>query len=122
MPVTVEVHLFDFDQDLYGKTLRVILAKFIRPEIKFDGFDAIRAQIVKDSHMARSTLLETTLDQLLRSVRAMSVDYKSTVFLPKTDFPMRLRKTSPKFWPNGRAEPLPAAARRVQRSAEICAA
>ncbi len=64
--VTVEVHLFDFDKDLYGKTLRVILAKFIRPEIKFDGFDAIRAQIQKDSHMARSTLLETTPGSVIK--------------------------------------------------------
>ena len=65
--VTVEVHLFDFEEDLYGKTLRVILAKFIRPEIKFDGFDAIRAQIDKDSRVARSILLETTPGSVSKS-------------------------------------------------------
>ncbi len=63
----MEVHLFDFEEDLYGKTLRVILAKFIRPEIKFDGFDAIRAQIDKDSRVARSILLETTPGSVSKS-------------------------------------------------------
>jgi riboflavin kinase/FMN adenylyltransferase len=54
--IKVEAHLFDFDGDLYGKVLRVALIEFLRPEITFDGIEAIRAQIGKDSARARATL------------------------------------------------------------------
>jgi len=52
----LESHFFDFDGDLYGANLRVSLLHFIRPEQKFDGFDALKAQIAKDSDKAREML------------------------------------------------------------------
>lgn len=52
----LEVHVFDFDQDLYGKVVRVALIEFIRPERKFDGLDALKAQIEDDCHIARRIL------------------------------------------------------------------
>lgn len=54
--VTVEAHLFDFDDDLYGKILRVAFVEFIRPEMKFDGFESIKAQITTDCLKAQETL------------------------------------------------------------------
>lgn len=57
--VTVEAHLFDFDGDLYGQKVRVVLAGQIRPEMKFDGFEAIRAQIALDCDAARVILDRT---------------------------------------------------------------
>jgi riboflavin kinase/FMN adenylyltransferase len=51
-----EVHLFDFTGDLYGKTLRVQLVDFIRPEMKFAGLDQLKAQIAADGQSARSLL------------------------------------------------------------------
>lgn len=54
--VQLEVHLFDFAGDLYGKHLRVALIDFIRPEKKFDGLDALKAQIATDSAEARQRL------------------------------------------------------------------
>jgi riboflavin kinase/FMN adenylyltransferase len=51
-----EVHLFDFSGDLYGKTLRVALIDFIRPEMKFAGLDQLKAQIAADAQAARSVL------------------------------------------------------------------
>ncbi|WOI52808.1 bifunctional riboflavin kinase/FAD synthetase [Parvularcula sp. LCG005] len=54
----LEAHLFDFDGDLYGQTIRVDLLHFIRPEQKFDGLDALKAQISKDSGIARDWLSE----------------------------------------------------------------
>jgi riboflavin kinase/FMN adenylyltransferase len=54
--VQLEVHLFDFDGDLYGRHLRVALLGFIRPEMKFSGLDPLKAQIAADSDTARRML------------------------------------------------------------------
>lgn len=54
--VLLEVHVFDFNQDLYQRHLRVALIDYIRPEIKFSGIDAIKAQITKDCDLARALL------------------------------------------------------------------
>jgi riboflavin kinase/FMN adenylyltransferase len=52
----LEVHLFDFSGDLYGRHLRVELIEFLRPEKKFDGLEALRAQIAEDAARARDIL------------------------------------------------------------------
>jgi len=52
----VEVHLFDFDDDLYGATLRVHLVERLREERKFNGLDELKAQIGIDMKQARSAL------------------------------------------------------------------
>ncbi|MEM7171392.1 MAG: bifunctional riboflavin kinase/FAD synthetase [Pseudomonadota bacterium] len=52
----LEVHLFDFSGDIYGQHLRVALVDFLRPEQKFDGLDALKAQIAEDSKRAKVTL------------------------------------------------------------------
>jgi riboflavin kinase/FMN adenylyltransferase len=54
--VLFEVHLFDFNQDLYQRQLRVALVEFIRPEIKFDGLDSLKAQLAQDCDQARAIL------------------------------------------------------------------
>jgi riboflavin kinase/FMN adenylyltransferase len=48
--------LFDFDGDLYDQELGVALLDFIRPDQKFDGLDALKAQIARDSQAARDAL------------------------------------------------------------------
>ena len=52
----LEVHLFDFDGNLYGKHLRVALIEYLRAEKKFDGLDGLRAQIADDGVRARHIL------------------------------------------------------------------
>lgn len=52
----LETWLFDFDGDLYGKHLSVELIEYLRPEAKFDGLDALKAQIAKDAEQARKIL------------------------------------------------------------------
>ena len=52
----MEAHVFDFDQDVYGKRVRIRLADFIRPEQKFEGLDALKAQIAADANSARTFL------------------------------------------------------------------
>jgi riboflavin kinase/FMN adenylyltransferase len=52
----LEVHLFDFAGDLYGRHLRVALIEHLRPEQKFAGIDALKAQIAADAARARAVL------------------------------------------------------------------
>ncbi len=52
----LEVFLFDFAGDLYGRTLRVELAGFLRPEAKFESLDALVAQMRADCEAARALL------------------------------------------------------------------
>lgn len=49
----LEVHLFDFDGDLYGAEMDVRFVRFIRDEKKFDSLDALKAQIADDVAAAR---------------------------------------------------------------------
>ncbi|NVJ99473.1 MAG: bifunctional riboflavin kinase/FAD synthetase [Alphaproteobacteria bacterium] len=56
--ILLEAHLFDFDGDLYDKHLRVELVAFLRPEQKFDGFEALKEQIARDCRVARIVLAE----------------------------------------------------------------
>lgn len=51
-----EVHLFDFDDDLYGKALRVQMIEHIRPEMDFDMVDELKDQIAQDCDAARNIL------------------------------------------------------------------
>jgi riboflavin kinase/FMN adenylyltransferase len=44
----VEAHLLDFDGDLYGQTIRLEFISHIRPELKFSGLPALKAQINTD--------------------------------------------------------------------------
>ena len=52
----LETHLFDFAGDLYGARMSVALVAFQRPEIAFDGVDALIAQMAEDAAEARSRL------------------------------------------------------------------
>jgi riboflavin kinase / FMN adenylyltransferase len=56
----LEVHLFDFAGDLYGRILRVGLIEFLRPERRFDGIEALKAQITQDADQARLVLARPT--------------------------------------------------------------
>ena len=52
----LEVHLLDFDRDLYGQLIDVRFRSFIRAEQKFESFDALRLQIMRDADGARAIL------------------------------------------------------------------
>jgi riboflavin kinase/FMN adenylyltransferase len=53
----LEAVLFDFEGDLYGQTIEVALHAYLRPEIKFDGLEALKAQMGRDAAEARKLLL-----------------------------------------------------------------
>ena len=44
----VETYLYDFAGDLYGADILVQLLEFRRPEMKFDGVEALKAQLAQD--------------------------------------------------------------------------
>ena len=46
--VVIEAHLLDFEGDLYGRRLEFSFGERLRPEQRFDGVDALRAQIGRD--------------------------------------------------------------------------
>ena len=54
--VVLEVHVFDWSGDVYGRCVDVSFVAKIRDERKFDSFDALRAQIGRDSARAREIL------------------------------------------------------------------
>jgi riboflavin kinase/FMN adenylyltransferase len=49
----LEIHLFDFNRDIYGRDLEVRFLKFLRPEKKFENLDALVQQIRRDVEEAR---------------------------------------------------------------------
>ena len=59
----IEVHLLDAAMDLYGLTLGVDLIERLREERRFDGLDALRAQIDRDARMAREILATPAMGQ-----------------------------------------------------------
>lgn len=59
--VSIEVHLFDFDGDIYGDRLRVHFAGRIRDEVRFDGVEALVAQLRRDEAESRAALHGTDI-------------------------------------------------------------
>ncbi len=45
---TIEVNIFDFDQQIYGDQLRIDFIKFLRKDQRFEGLDALKVQLAKD--------------------------------------------------------------------------
>jgi riboflavin kinase / FMN adenylyltransferase len=54
----LEVHLFDFDRDVYGAHVSVEFIAHLRDEMKFDSFAALREQIDVDARRARELLAQ----------------------------------------------------------------
>lgn len=54
---TAEVHILDFNQNIYGESIRVNFIQRLRGEIKFESIDTLADQIRKDIEKAREILL-----------------------------------------------------------------
>ncbi len=52
----IEVNIFDFDRDIYGKKLAIRIEKFLRGEVKFNGLDELKAQLNADRAHAMMAL------------------------------------------------------------------
>ena len=55
---TIEVHIFDFDKDIYGENLKVCFLKKIRKEKKFDSLPSLKRQLKKDEENCKRILAE----------------------------------------------------------------
>lgn len=45
---SIEVHFFDFNKEIYNKTIQINLLHRLRDEVKFESIDALKAQLLKD--------------------------------------------------------------------------
>lgn len=45
---TIEVNIFDFNENIYGKTLRVYVKKYLRPELKFNSLEELTDALAQD--------------------------------------------------------------------------
>ena len=89
----LEAHVFDFDGDLYRQHLHVDFIARLRDELWFPDMEPLVEQMKQDAARAR---------EILESL-SMTMDYKQTINLPQTDFPMKadLARREPdvqKFW------------------------
>ena len=53
---TIEIHLFDFNKDVYELELRAKVIERIRDEVKFSSLESLKSQILKDNENAKKIL------------------------------------------------------------------
>lgn len=58
---TIEVNIFDFDQDIYGQNICVYIVAHLRQEVKFDGLTQLKEQLAKDKLNAVKQLKDAYL-------------------------------------------------------------
>ena len=57
----IEVNIFDFNEDIYEETITVMVYDYIRGEVKFNGLDALKAQLNQDVNTAKTILQQYPL-------------------------------------------------------------
>jgi len=55
----LELHLFDFEQEIYGRDVELAFLRYLRPEQKFPGIEELQAQIGRDTEEARRIYYES---------------------------------------------------------------
>ena len=63
--LSAETHIFDFNQEIYGKEIKINLLKHLRGEKKFSGPEELAGQIREDIILARAILAEAQKELLL---------------------------------------------------------
>ena len=63
----LEVFLFDFDGDLYGREIEIEFIGFVRPDQRFPDMDALIVQMDKDCARAREMLAEAERENPFRA-------------------------------------------------------
>lgn len=55
---SIEVHVFDFDEDTYGDKMKIVFREYIREERKFEGIEALIKQLEKDKSAVMKVLTD----------------------------------------------------------------
>lgn len=71
---TVEVHLFDTDNDLYGRTLSVAFHQRLRSQVRFDSLETLKAQLQQDEMDARTALRGTQYERFDLGIHETETD------------------------------------------------
>ncbi len=58
--ITIEVHVFDWSEDLYGQRIRIYMVAKMRNEEKYNGLEALKQQLILDEKQARQLLNKNT--------------------------------------------------------------
>jgi riboflavin kinase/FMN adenylyltransferase len=78
----IEVHIFDFNFDIYGEDLRIEFIEQIRPSQKFDSFDALKMQLKLDKDIALQMIEEASDDnQVTQSIAIVILNYNGRDYL-----------------------------------------
>ncbi|MCC8142095.1 MAG: bifunctional riboflavin kinase/FAD synthetase [Lachnospiraceae bacterium] len=62
-PLGVETHLFDFDEEVYDREIRVAFLSYLRPEQRFDSVSDLSRQVAKDCENAQNICENITLQR-----------------------------------------------------------
>ena len=52
----IEVNIFDFDKNIYGQKIKIVIKKYLRPEQKFESLEKLKDQLSKDKENAIQAL------------------------------------------------------------------
>jgi hypothetical protein len=85
---TVEVHLFDYDGDLYDERITIYFQHYLRAEKKFANLDALKAQLELDQQHAKQDEPEVLAAQRGRPLSA------AQAALANSDAPCRMRSAA----------------------------
>ncbi|MGG5462301.1 bifunctional riboflavin kinase/FAD synthetase [Clostridium sp. B9] len=59
--ITVETHILNFDEDIYGKIIKLYFIEKIRDEKKFNSLDELKQQLIKDKNFAEKSDIKISL-------------------------------------------------------------
>ena len=76
----IEVNIFDFDQDIYGKKISVFLHDYVREDVKFEGIEALTTKLGEDEAQIRD-MLSIIQDNQHPEVAIVVLNYNGEEFL-----------------------------------------
>lgn len=79
----IEVHIFDFDEDIYGISIEVYLKQYIHEDRKYDSLDALKTSIQKDEQIIRSYFqnLESSRLEIKKNLCIAILNYNGSTYL-----------------------------------------
>ncbi len=78
--VTIEVNIFNFNQDIYGKKIKVELIKYLRPDKYFDSLEDLVVQLADDERESHE-VLHIVENQLFARVAVVILNYNTPQYL-----------------------------------------